>query len=348
MSQLDYTTKERKGKHLNYEERIKIETLSKVGMKSEAIAKQIGCSGRTVRRELAKGKTELLNSDLTTRRAYSADIGQQKHNYAATAKGASLKIGNDYALVEYIEKLIIQEKMSPYATAEKIKQNKQFKTKLSYKTIYNYIDMGLFPNLTNKHLPVRKERKKRSYHPVRTAINHAKGKSISERAKEIDKREEYGHWEMDTVVGKIGTKAALLVLTERMTKLEIIRKIKSKSANCVVKELDKLERQLGSKKFREMFRTITCDNGCENLDCEGIERSTIVKGKRTEVYYAHPYSAWERGSNENANKLIRRFIPKGADISKVSRERIRMIEDWMNNYPRRSLHGRSANMLINQ
>ena len=204
MSQIDYTTKERKGKHLNYEERIKIETLSKVGMKSEAIAKQIGCSGRTVRRELANGKTELLNSDLTTRRAYSADIGQQKHNYAATAKGASLKIGNDYALVEYIEKLIIQEKMSPYATAEKIKQNKQFKTKLSYKTIYNYIDMGLFPNLTNKHLPVRKERKKRSYHPVRTAINHAKGKSISERAKEIDKREEYGHWEMDTVVGKTG------------------------------------------------------------------------------------------------------------------------------------------------
>ena len=78
MSHLNYTTKNRKGKHLNYEERIKIETLSKLGLKSEAIAKEIGCSGRTVRRELAKGKTELLNSDLTTRVAYSADIGQPK------------------------------------------------------------------------------------------------------------------------------------------------------------------------------------------------------------------------------------------------------------------------------
>ena len=348
MSHLDYTTKNRKCKHLTYEERIKIETLSKVGMKSEAIAKQIGCSGRTVRRELAKGRTELLNSDLTTRLEYSADIGQQKHDYAATAKGAALKIGNDYKLVKYIEKLIIKEKMSPYAVSENIKQNKKFKTTLSYKTIYNYIDMGLFPNLTNKHLPVKKEKKKRGYRKVRTAINHTKGRSISERPKEIEKREEYGHWEMDTVVGKRGTKEVLLVLTERMTEQEIIRKIKNKSKYCVVKELDKIERKLGSKKFRETFRTITCDNGCENLDFEGIERSVITNQKRTRVYYAHPYSAWERGSNENANKLIRRFVPKGADISKFSHKRIKMIEQWMNNYPRKSLHGLSANMLINQ
>ena len=76
MAHLNGTTKNRKGKHLNYEERIKIETLSKTGMKSEEIALYIGCSGRTVRRELAKGKTKLLSSDLTTRIEYSADIGQ--------------------------------------------------------------------------------------------------------------------------------------------------------------------------------------------------------------------------------------------------------------------------------
>lgn len=76
MAHLNDTTKNRKGKHLNYEERIKIETLSKTGMKSEEIALYIGCSGRTVRRELAKGKTKLLSSDLTTRIKYSADIGQ--------------------------------------------------------------------------------------------------------------------------------------------------------------------------------------------------------------------------------------------------------------------------------
>lgn len=348
MSHLNCTTKNRKGKHLNYEERIKIETLSKIGMKSEEIAKQIGCSGRTVRRELSKGRTELLNSDLTTRIEYSADIGQQKHDYAGTGKGPMLKIGNDYELVNEIERLIIDEKMSPYAAAEMIKTSQKFSVTISYKTIYNYIDAGLFPNLTNKHLPVKKEPQKRKYDEVRTAVNNKKGVSISQRAAGIEKREEYGHWEMDTVLGKQGTNTVLLVLTERKTRQEIIKKLKSKSQYCVVKELDKIERKMGSKKFSETFKSITCDNGCENLDFEGIERSVITKQNRTKVYYAHPYSAWERGSNENANKLIRRFIPKGMDIGKFSHEKIKMIEHWINNYPRRLFNGLSSNMLILQ
>ena len=345
MSHLNYTTKNTKGKHLNYEKRIKIEVLSKTGMKSEQIALYIGCSGRTVRRELAKGRTKLLNSDLTTKTEYSADIGQQKHDYAATAKGPMLKIGNDYELVKYIENLIINEKMSPYAVAEKIKQSGKFKTTISYKTIYNYIDNGFFPHLTNKHLPVKKNGKKQKYNHIRTATNNTKGRSISERDATVEKREQYGHWEMDTVVGKQKTKEVLLVLTERMTRQEIIRKIRSKSQVCVVKELDKIERKMGSKKFRETFKTITCDNGCENLDFEGIEKSVFTKKKRTEVYYAHPYSAWERGTNENANKLIRRFIPKGVDIGEFSHERIKIIEHWINNYPRRIFGGMSSNML---
>lgn len=345
MSRLQYNTENRKGKHLTYEERIKIETLSKLGIKSEEIANQIGCSGRTVRRELAKGRTELLNSDLTTRVEYSADIGQQKHDYAGTGKGPMLKIGNDYELVKEIERLIIKEKMSPYAAAETIKQSGKFKITLSYKTIYNYIDAGLFPNLTNKHLPVKKDKKKQKYDKIRQALNNTKGTGISERSKEVENREEYGHWEMDTVVGKKGTSTVLLVLTERKTREEIIRKIESKSQYCVVRELNKIERKLGSKKFRETFKTITCDNGCENLDYDGIEQSVLTKQRRTKVYYAHPYSAWERGSNENANKLIRRFIPKGTDIGEFSHERIEMIEQWINNYPRRLFDGKSSNMV---
>lgn len=201
MSQIQYNTENRKGKHLNYEERIKIEVLSKNGWKSEKIAKQIGCSGRTVRRELAKGRTTLLNSDLTTRTEYSADIGQQKHDYACSGKGPSLKIGDDHELAKYIEKLIIEEHMSPYAAAQRIKQEGRFKTTISYKTIYNYIDANLFPNLTNKHLPVKKNGKKRKYDKIRQATNNTKGTSISKRPKSIENREEYGHWEMDTVVG---------------------------------------------------------------------------------------------------------------------------------------------------
>ena len=347
MSHLHNTTENVKGKHLNYEKRIKIEALSKAGLKSEAIAVQIGCSGRTVRRELAKGRTKLLNSDYTTRIEYSADIGQQKHDYAATAKGPALKIANDHKLVKYIERLIIKEKYSPYAAAEKIKKEAaMFSVTISYKTIYNYIDNNLFPNLTNKHLPVKKEGKKRNYNKIRPAVNNSRGTSITERDKSIDKRTEYGHWEMDTVVGKKGTSTVLLVLSERKTRQEIIAKLPSKSQSCVVNALDKLERKVGSKSFRETFKTITCDKGCENLDFEGIERSVLTKHNRTKVYYAHPYSAWERGTNENSNKLIRRFIPKSADIGKYTSKEIKLIEHWINNYPRRIFNGLSSNEML--
>ena len=108
--------------------------------------------------------------------------------------------------------------------------------------------------------------------------------------------------------------------------------------------MNRLERKLG-KGFEDTFKTITCDNGCEFLDFEGIEKSIRNKQNRTKVYFAHPYSSWERGTNENINKMIRRFVPKGVDISSYSDKDIERIQNWINNYPRRILGGLSANML---
>lgn len=280
MSHLNYTTKSKKGQHLNYEERQKIEILLKAGHKPEEIGLLLGGrSKRTIQREIALGTVELLNSDLTYRREYSADVAQSKRDFNNTAKG---------------------------------------------------------PRLTNDALPAKKIGKKRKYHHVRAAY-HQKGKSIEERPTDAENKEIFGHWELDTVVGKQGTKAALMVMTERSKGIEIIRKIESKSQQCIVRELNRLERKLGAKKFRETFKTITCDNGCENFDFEGMERSVLTNIPRTQVFYAHPYSAWERGANECANKLIRRFIPKGSDISKYSKKFIRYIQHWMNSYPWKKL-----------
>ena len=103
---------------------------------------------------------------------------------------------------------------------------------------------------------------------------------------------------------------------------------------------------MGCKKFKESFKTITCDNGCKNFDFEGIERSVFTKSRRTRVYYAHPYSAWERGTIENTNKLIRRFITKGADIGKFSEKEIKMIEHWIKNYPRKIFNGKTSYMIL--
>ena len=346
MKQQHCNTENRKGKHLTKEERIKLEALIQSGLTPTEIGRLVqGRSRRTIEREIERGKVELLNSDLTTRKAYSAEIGQKRHDELAANKGPGLKIGNDHELAEDIENEIL-DGCSPYAAIERLKQSgKKYKTMVSYKTVYNYLDVDLFLNISNKDLPAKKDGKKRKYHHVRQAYNNIKGTSISERPPEIESREEYGHWEMDTVVGKAGTKVALLVLSERKTREELIFKLKSKSQSEVQRYLNGLERKHGCR-FSEKFKTITCDNGCENLDFKSLEQSIRNKGKRTKVYYAHPFSAWERGTNENINKMIRRFIPKGSDIANYSEKEIKRIQLWINNYPRRILGGLSANMAV--
>ena len=306
----------------------------------------MGKGTRTIEREKAKGKVRLLNHDLTYREEYCADAGQRIYEENARNKGPGLKIGKDHKLAKYIENKIIKEKYSPDAVIGGIKEKGLgFETEICTKTLYNYIDRGdVFLNLTNKDLPVKREGKKRDYRKVKIPHKNLKGTSIEERPLEVDSREEYGHWEMDCVVGKReGSGAVLLVLSERSRREEIIIKMPGKTQESVVASLDRLERKYG-KGFKEKFKTITVDNGSEFLDYKGIERSVKNNDmKRADLYYAHPYSSWERGTNENINKLIRRFIPKGTDISKISNARIKYIENWINSYPRRILGYKSAN-----
>lgn len=132
-------------------------------------------------------------------------------------------------------------------------------------------------------------------------------------------------------------------MTERKKREEIIIKIANKEAKSVAKALDKLERRYG-KEFREKFKTITFDNGPEFRNWESLEKSCDKRRKhpRTQVYYAHPYRSGERGSNENNNRLIRRFIPKGTNITEISEEYIQWIEDWINNLLRPMFGYKSA------
>ena len=130
-----------------------------------------------------------------------------------------------------------------------------------------------------------------------------------------------------------------------MTREEIIIKIKGKKTECVVKALNGFERKDG-KRFYTKFKTITFDNGVEFMDYEGMEKSCLKKGNRTQIYYAHPYCSGERGSNENNNRMIRRWIPKGTIIDDISKEFIKQIEDWLNNYPRAMFDYKSSNMIL--
>lgn len=322
-------------KHLSQNDRIKMETMLNSGHKVVEVAEYLHVHRSTIYREIKRGEYTHRNSDYTEETRYSSDLGQKNHDWNAQGKGRNIKIGNDRPLAEYIEGKIIEDKYSPEAAlAAAAESGIEFTTSISVRTLYRYIDKGIFLKLTNKDLPVKGKRKKHNKR-VRVQKRASAGESIENRPDEVKDREIFGHWEMDTVKGKQGvTKSCMLVLTERKTRDEIIVKLPDQKAASVVEAIDRLERKWGDM-FTKVFRSITVDNGVEFSDYEGLERSVLHEGeKRIFAFYCHPYSSWERGSNENNNRLIRRHIPKGEDFDEKQDRDIEYIENWINNYPR--------------
>ena len=322
-------------KHLSQNDRIKMETMLNSGHKVVEVAEYLHVHRSTIYREIKRGEYTHRNSDYTEETRYSSDLGQKNHDWNAQGKGRNIKIGNDRPLAEFIEEKIIEDKYSPEAAlAAAAESGIEFTTSISVRTLYRYIDKGIFLKLTNKDLPVKGKRKKHNKR-VKVQKRASAGESIENRPDEVKDREIFGHWEMDTVKGKQGvTKSCMLVLTERKTRDEIIVKLPDQKAASVVEAIDRLERKWGDM-FTKVFRSITVDNGVEFSDYEGLERSVLHEGeKRTFAFYCHPYSSWERGSNENNNRLIRRHIPKGEDFDEKQDRDIEYIENWINNYPR--------------
>lgn len=334
-----------KNKYLTEKERYQLEVLYRQGCAVKEIAKVLGRCKATIYNELKRGITTLIDTNLKEYQTYCADVAQEKAVYNATAKGRQLKVGNDYEFVEYVQTMLLEKKYSPYAILQHIKQNDiSFCTSVCKNTLYNYIRMGIFEGVTMRSLPCpRKKANDRIVTHRKVALNNTFCHSIEEREKSVLQREDFGHWEMDTVVSGRKGKGALLVLTERMTREENIYKIGSKSQEDVVSCLNEIEKNIGLENFRKRYKTITCDNGTEFLDSAGISKANDKEEKRTDLYYCHPYCSSERGSNENANRLIRRWIPKGADISQYSDEYIKQVQDWINNYPRKIFNGLSSN-----
>ncbi|MDR0249507.1 MAG: IS30 family transposase [Oscillospiraceae bacterium] len=333
-------------KHLTFHDRLKIEKLKKQGVRQNRIAAAIHVSESTVSRELRRGVYTHLNSDYTTEQRYSPDIAQERYDINKTAKGSPLKIGKDHALAKHIERKIAGEKYSPGAVLAELAASDTpvFSVTLCRQTLYSYISAGVFLALTNKDLPFGGKRGRQTPRRVRP-VRASKGESIEKRPEIIQSREEFGHWEMDTVVGgKRGGKGCLLVLTERATRREIAVKLPNHTAAATVRALDRLEYKYGEL-FPCVFKSITMDNGSEFADCEGMERS-IYGGKRTKCYYCHPYSSFERGSNEKQNQMLRRHFPKGTDFDRVSEEEVSRVEDWLNNYPRKILGWASSEKLF--
>lgn len=327
--------------HFTEKERNQIESYLLNGFNGMQIAKFINRPFQSVYREIKRGLVTEKNSDWTYKTIYRSETAQRVTRENGRNKGRSLAIGNNQELADRLEYLIINERYSPYSALE-ICKKEGLNVNICETTLYSYIHKGIFIELCDKHLIYKKKKKKKQEEEKRTAHNNRKGTLIDERPKEVVKRENYGHWEMDTVVGKQGTKECLFVLTERLSREQIILLALHKSIDCCVAIIDQLEQQF-KERFSEKFKTITCDNGCEFLAQNKMEQSIFNESlKRVFIYYCHPYCSNERGTNENQNRIIRRFFPKGTDFSQVSPEEVRKVQDYMNNMPRRIFKGKSS------
>jgi IS30 family transposase len=261
-----------------------------------------------------------------------------------TGKGPGLKLDQDYKLIKHIENEIIKNKKSPEVVSKQLKEN-GFDIEISGRTIRNAIKSGLiFEKIKQGKIIYKKEYNNKNKEKRISKMIPAE-KSIEYRPKEANDRKVYGYWERDLVVGKQGTKTVLFTLTERKTRQEIIMKLPNKETKTIAKALDKIERKYKGK-FYKMFKCITFDNGVEFMGYEGLEKSCLRQKQRTVIYYAHPYCSGERGTNENNNRMIRRWIPKGTDMTNIKISFIKEIEDWINNYPRAMFDYKSSNMLL--
>lgn len=326
--------------YMTEEERYQLEALLKAKMPVARIARQLGFCRQTIYNEIKRG-TYIHTYDLYDKEQYSAQKGQIISTYNQSNKGRPLKIGNDIQLANYLEAKMLgiqadgsmdrRKRYSP-AAALACAEKMGFKTRICTTTLYSYIEKGIFLRLTNADLWEKPKRKRRKYKNVQR-IAHPALPSITKRPEYISNREEPGHWEMDLVVSKSDCKAALLVLTERVSRQEVIIKLPDKQAKTIRGALKRLQRDGYN------FLSITTDNGPEFLEYTELKKTL----PSTEIYYCHSYASWEKGSCENQNRIIRRWFPKNTDFGKIHRGEIEELQNWMNNYPRRSLGWLSAN-----
>lgn len=337
----------KKQHYMTWDERCQLEALLKAKVSVSRIARQLGFCRQTIYNEMERG-AYIHTYRWWDEVRYSAEKAQQLHDSNQTVKGRPLKIGTDHKYAKFLEDkmLGVQEdghidKRKRYSPAAALAEARKagYKTAVCVSTLYSYITNRVFLHLTNKDLWEKGKKKKQDHKRVRR-VAHPQLPSISNRPEEINRREEKGHWEIDLVVGKDGSKPALLTMVERKEREPLLFKLPDKRAESVRKVFDMLERKMGKQRFRERFKTITTDNGPEFLEYDKLVQS-IHGGERFQVYYCHSYSAWEKGGNENMNRMIRRWFPKGTDFSRVSKKEIAEFQDWLYHYPRKILDWKS-------
>jgi IS30 family transposase len=310
--------------HLTIEERTSIAHLHKQGVSLRQIAITIGRNVSTIKRELDRNYTPNKKGD----NDYYPYSSQKR--YEERKSEAHNIIQFPLEVIQIIEQRI-KETWSPEQIAAYYKNN-GFPC---YKTIYKWINEGIIIN-GNKSLLRRKG--KGGWYETRGKQN--RGKSIRKRDKRIYKRADYGHWELDTVVSGLGkSKSCFITLVERKSRFYKAIKSPNRHADVVARLIIDYLKQYPS----ELVKTITTDNGKEFAEWEQIEKEL-----NCEVYFCDTFCAWQKGSNENSNGLLREFFPKGYNLNRYTQVYIDKKVNLINNRPRKCNNWISPSKLMSE
>ena len=297
------------------------------------LAKELGLPRSTLHDEIRRGIVHSPNTfkdkDIWD---YSAEVAQQAIDAGHLNQGRPMTMNTTLAKLLRIE--IVENRRSPYDALARLREQ-GIPNLPCERSVYYHIhhgDLGISPSqLPYKPLPNRKKGSQ-----PRLSLKMPGHLSIEDRP-DLGGRTEFGHWEMDTIVSGVHGKGGLLVLIERQTRCYFIEKLSYISRNEILRALRRILRRV--KTIRIV--TLTTDNGSEFLDHEAIE-ALFRRHGAPKVYYTHAYAAWEKGTVENANRLVRRWYPKGTDFSRVSPARIAALESAINSIHRKRLGGHTA------
>jgi len=307
---------------LTQEQRYQIYALLKTEHSQNEIAIFLGVNKSTISREVRRNRGK---------RGYRP---KQAHRYALKRRRNTVRKRIPAESWVWIEEMLRQD-WSPDQISNWLK--KYTDTTISHEWIYQYIykDKRRGGDL-HKHLRCQKKRRKRigDYDRRGKIPNQV---SIEERPEIVDRRERLGDWEADTIIGA-GKRGAIVTLVERKSRFALLKQVARRTAVAVEDAiLDLLT------PYQEVTHTITFDNGKEFAN-----HQNIAEKLQADMYFAHPYAAWERGTNENTNGLVRQYFPKGSDFLSITDDQISFVKERLNGRPRKCLDFQPPTMVFSQ
>jgi transposase, IS30 family len=322
-------------RRLTLNERIVIQTLLNENKSKSYIAKQLNRNRSTITREVNNWVRKPSDQyDATIADFFAKEEYLNKRNLD--------KINTYKRLRAFVYRGLLS-RFSPEQIAGRIKilYPNDSTMSISHEAIYQHIYRHRQSKLGKKLIKLlpyhhHKRRDKRKFGKNRVRIKDQI--NISQRPKHIEQRLEIGHWEGDLMIGT-GQKSAIGTIVERKTRYTFIVKIENRKSKTVTKAFAKSLNSL----HKNIRKSMTYDNGIEMANHKWLTQNTGM-----DVYFANPYSSWERGTNENTNGLIRRFFPKGTDFNKVSIEQLKQAQFKLNDRPRKILGYKTPNEIMNQ